>query len=182
MFLYFKMKKIILMATFAVASLSANAQAWVGGALGFDFKDQKDVATTTFFKIAPEVGYNLSDKWTIALALDLNYTSLNPEVGETVGTTGLTLAPYARYTFANAGIASFFVDGGFGIGVEKVKDCDANTIWHVGLRPGVAFTITDHISFVGTTGYFGFRHAEDYNHFGLDVNNSIGQIGLYYTF
>ncbi len=176
------MKKLMLMAAFAVASLSANAQAWLGGALGFDYKDQKNVGSTTYFKVAPEFGYNLSDKWTIALALDLNYTSTNPKVGNTVGTVGLTLSPYVRYTYAKAGIASFFVDGGFGVGVEKVEDLDPNTIWHVGLRPGVAFAITDHVSFVGTTGYFGYRHAENYNHFGLDVNNTIGQVGFYYTF
>jgi len=170
------------MAAFAVASLTANAQAWIGGSVGFDYKNNKDVKTETFFKVAPEVGYNLSDKWAIALAFDMNYTSTNPEIGDSYGTIGLTLAPYVRYTFAKAGIASFFVDGGFGIGVKKVEDFDAITIWHLGFRPGVAFSITDHVSFVGTTGYFGYRHADDYSHFGLDVNNSLGQVGFYYTF
>ncbi|MBQ6432961.1 MAG: porin family protein [Bacteroidaceae bacterium] len=176
------MKKILLMAAFAVASLSANAQAWIGGGIGFDFENHKDEATVTSFTLAPEVGYTLSDKWAIGLQFDLGYASTNPEHGDSFGTTTLTLAPYARYTFAKAGIASFFVDGGFGIGVVKVEDADAATVWHVGFRPGVAFNITDHVSFVGTTGYFGFRHADDYSHFGLNVNNTIGQVGFYYTF
>ncbi len=31
-------------------------------------------------------------------------------------------------------------------------------------------------------GILGYRHAEDYNHFGLNVNNELVSVGFYYTF
>ncbi len=179
------MKKILLMAAFAVATLSANAQVWVGGALGFNYENTKDVKKVTSFNIAPEVGYNLDENWAIALSLDFGYANHKPEIGDSYGVTDFTVAPYVRYTFARAGVANFFLDGGFGIGTSKVEDQDANTNWHIGIRPGVAFNITDHVSFVGTTGFLGYRHqdaAHDINSFGFNANNQLLSVGFYYTF
>ena len=68
------MKKIILTALVAVASLSANAQVWLGGSLGFNYTKQSikggSDASMTTFSIAPEIGYSLNDKWDLALALN----------------------------------------------------------------------------------------------------------------
>ena len=121
------MKKILLMAAFAVATLSANAQVWVGGALGFNYENEKDVEKVTSFNIAPEVGYNLDENWAIALSLDFGYANHKPEVLDSYGVTTFTVAPYVRYTFARAGVANFFLDGGFGIGTRKVEGNDATT-------------------------------------------------------
>jgi hypothetical protein len=120
--------------------------------------------------------------------MDGNF-SVNVEPGQvlTISFVGyktqeIMFAPFARYTFARVGAASFFVDGGFGFGSEKIGDDDADNAWHIGFRPGVSFNISDHVSFVGTVGYLGYRHAEDYNHFGLNANNHLGSVGLFYTF
>ena len=67
------MKKILLMAAFAVASLTANAQAWIGGSLGFDYEKYKDVDAKTTFSIAPTVGYNLDEKLALGLELSLAF-------------------------------------------------------------------------------------------------------------
>ena len=177
------MKKILLMAAFAVATLTANAQVWIGGAIGFDYEKYKDMDAKTKFTLAPVVGYNLSEDW--AIGLELNFAFGNEGVSYLYGnakTQDIVVAPFARYTFARAGIASFFVDGGFGLGSHKVGNADADNQWHIGFRPGVAFNITDNVSFVGTTGYLGYSHMDDYSHFGLDVNNQLLSVGFYYTF
>ena len=177
------MKKILLMAAFAVASLTANAQVWVGGSLGFDYEKYKDMDAKTKFSIAPTIGYNLSEDFAIGLELSFAFGNEGVSALYTNSKTqDIMFAPFARYTFARVGAASFFVDGGFGFGSEKIGDNDADNAWHIGFRPGVSFNISDHVSFVGTVGYLGYRHAEDYNHFGLNANNQLGSVGFFYTF
>ena len=188
------MKKILLMAAFAVATLSANAQVWVGGALGFNYEKIKDTDAKTTFTIAPTVGYNLDEKWAIGLELGLGFSNdgyglILPEYNG-VKTTAVNVAPFARYTFAKAGMVSFFVDGGFGLAYEKeektitnnVKVSEDGTVWHIGFRPGISLALSDNWSAVATMGYFGYQHAEDYNRFGLGVNGNALSFGLYYTF
>ncbi len=161
------MKKILLMAAFAVASLTANAQVWVGGALGFDYEKYE----------------NMDGKWALGLELSFSFGNTGASyLYANQKTQDILVAPFARYTFARAGVASFFVDGGFGLGSHKVGNADADTQWHIGFRPGVAFNINEHVSFVGTTGYLGFRHMDHYNHFGLNANNQLVTVGFYYTF
>ncbi len=63
-----------------------------------------------------EFGYSINDKWDIAIALEEEATF----VGD-YDINVVSLEPYARFTFAKAGIASFFVDGGIGIGCEYVN-------------------------------------------------------------
>lgn len=177
------MKKILLMAAFAVASLSANAQAWIGGSLGFDYEKYKDVDAKTSFSIAPTVGYNLDEK--LALGLELSLAFGNEGVSYLYAnnkTQDIKVAPFVRYTFAKAGMASFFVDGGVGIGSHKVGDADATTTWHLGVRPGISLDLGGNFSAVATMGYLGYRHMEDYNHFGLNANGNALSFGLYYTF
>ena len=69
------MKKIFMMAVMAVAALSANAQVWLGGSFALDFSKNTAKENMTSFEIAPEVGYNLSDKWAVAMALGFGTTN-----------------------------------------------------------------------------------------------------------
>ena len=60
------MKKIILAAFVAVASLTANAQWWAGGEVGFNTwkttSEGHDLGKGHEFTVAPEIGYKLNDK------------------------------------------------------------------------------------------------------------------------
>lgn len=172
------MKKILMMAALVVASVSASAQVWVGGALSYDFDKTAGFKTNTI-TIAPEVGYNLSDKW--AIAIDVDY-SVGFGDGATTHTFDIT--PYARYTFFKSGIASFFVDGGFNIGADKVGAASAQTTWGIGFQPGISLALSPKFNFVTKLGYLGYQHREATNsdQFGLGVNNRILSVGLYYNF
>ena len=191
------MKKVLLMAAFAVATLTANAQFYVGGSVSFNSeKAGKDADAVTSFKLAPEFGYALSENF--AVGAEISFSSSNgednafgikdPMTGELAKVKGdksystFRVAPYARYTFYKTGIASFFVDGGFGLGSHKVKDMDAETVWHVGLRPGIALNVSDHVSLISELGWLGYQHRENWSRISLNANQSALKLGVYYTF
>ena len=69
------MKKIVMMAVMAVAALTANAQTWVGGEVGFTSSHVNGVGTSKEFSIKPEVGFGLNEKFDVAIALGYSYSS-----------------------------------------------------------------------------------------------------------
>ena len=99
------MKKFILAALVAVVSVSANAQFWAGGSVGFNTSkssiDGNELSKANNFTLAPEVGYKLNDNWDVAVALEYAHRSgkgiasqngfaINPEgynTGSTLWTT-----------------------------------------------------------------------------------------------
>ena len=182
------MKKILLAAVVAFSSLAANAQIWVGGSLGANFNtpDYDGAETAKTFVISPEVGYSLSDKWDIAVAINTSLFSCDG-----VSTTSFTIEPYARYTFAQMDNVSFFVDGGFGFGTTNhgeengviVEMEDNVTAFNVGVRPGVKFAVNDNFSLVAKLGWLGYTNVKDnYSEFGFNVNGAALSLGAYWTF
>jgi hypothetical protein len=189
------MKKIILTALVAVASLSANAQVWLGGSLGFNYTKQSikggSDASMTTFSIAPEIGYSLNDKWDLALAL--NESLISVKDGDTMNS--FTINPYARYTYYTTGKVGFFLDLGFTVGTTNLgsddedsfyKTDDNATTWGIGVRPGVKYAASDKVTFVASLGLLGFEQykLDDYklSSFGLNVDGSALKFGLYYAF
>jgi len=67
------MKKILLTSVLALGvATSAHATDWfVGGSVGFNWVED----TYTSFSIAPEVGYNLNEKWDVGAMLGYKYWS-----------------------------------------------------------------------------------------------------------
>ena len=172
------MKKLFLMAFVAICAVSANAQVWIGGNLGYDYDSNFGGEKVHALSISPEIGFNISDKW--AIACNLDYTFGKVVDGYNVNT--FTINPYVRYTFAKAGIASFFVDGGFEGGLQKVEDLDATSIFGIGVQPGVALQISKKVCLVTKLGYLGYRHTDDRDQFGFGVNNETTTFGAYYAF
>lgn len=176
------MKKIILSALVAVCALTANAQAWMGGSAGFGITDYENADKSQIdLKIAPEIGYSLNEKWDVAIGL--GFAETNNYLGvEDANTTTFTVEPYARYTFAKAGIASFFIDGGIGFGSVKPKDVDATTTFSIGLCPGFKVALSDDVSLVTRIGKFGYETVKDtYNKFGFGIDNTKISFGLYWN-
>lgn len=176
------MKKVILFAVIALTSMAANAQLWLGGSLGLEFLKPEGGETITSFTISPEVGYTLSEKWDIAIALNENLVSSDGETANSI-----SVEPYARYTFAKSGIASFFVDGGFSVGSVEYSDGnwydESVTAFAIGVRPGVKLTISENISFAAKLGFLGYQKVEDsYDAFGFNVNNNALSFGMYWSF
>lgn len=182
------MKKLFLTLVVALVSVAASAQLYVGGEVGY-WRDYQ--ANQTEFSIAPEVGYNLSDKWALGLSFGYVHNYVGDENHLTDGTkiNAVTVNPYARFTYAKFGPVKLFLDGGFNVDAVKVKDADDSSIaWGIGVKPGVSVNLTEKVSFVAHVGFLGFQDADDdiasaYKRgFGFDIDGNKLQFGLYYNF
>ena len=175
------MKKFFVMAVMAVSALSANAQWWAGGEIGFNtttntqkINGVKTDATSNNFTIAPEVGYNLNDNWAVALKIGYAHNENNTEIADLiesnsvlilpskVATNAFSINPYVRYTFVKAGNFSAFVDGGVGyssIHVNGMSDIINNVNqFNVGINPGVAYAVSPKVSLVAHVGDLSYQN------------------------
>lgn len=197
------MKKILLLAVVLFASLNANAQFYVGGSVGFGSVKPAGGDSEFVFKILPEFGYNLNDKWAIGAVLGYQkgmpmsgmnigtgnnnvtlgvYNDLNAQVSFSQVET-FTISPYARYTAIEWDSVNLFFDGGLTFGSIK----DTGTYFSLGVRPGLAVKLCDEISFVAHLGFLGFENfspkggGKSSTSFGLEFANSCS-FGVYYNF
>lgn len=149
------MKKLLLLAVCALASMTASAQFYFGGQVGFS-RNATDNQTSLI--IAPELGYNFNDKWAFGGVLDYEYQYSN---GTNVNI--FEISPYARYKYAKLADdkLTFFVDCGVGFGVQKVTNYDAGFVYHIGFRPGVHYAIDNHWGILAHLGQLGWDGATD---------------------
>lgn len=175
------MKRVILSAIMALTFLGANAQVWMGGSMEFNSTKYENVDKAGLtFGIRPEFGYTLTDKWDVAIGLGVTTKSDYPDVSDY---TEFSLAPYARFTFAQMGKVGFFVDGGVDFGIEKKKHSDDESTFWIGLRPGVKYAASDKITFVAHLGSFGYKTIADREDwFGFNIDNSALTFGMYWNF
>lgn len=164
----------------ALASLTASAQVYVGGEVGLWRNDDADVTT---FTIAPEAGYQLSDKWAIGLQFGYAHASMDE-----LDANAFTVNPYVRFNAVSFGPVTLFLDGGFGFGTYKVEDSDSQNSWQIGIQPGVKVALHKNIDFVAHAGFLGFRDNEDKvsafgeDGFGFHLNSQDLSFGLLFNF
>ena len=63
------MKKIIMTLAAAIIAVSASAQVYMGGSVGISSVKIGGGDSETTYKVLPEIGYNLNDKWAIGAYL-----------------------------------------------------------------------------------------------------------------
>lgn len=202
------MKKIILAAIVAVSAMTANAQTWVGGSLGFNSTtntvkvgDASTDETSTNFEIAPEIGYNLDENWAIAVKVAYSHSAekaLDFDGYKMKGrANSFSINPYVRYTFLKAGNFSAFVDGGIAVSTTHYNgssDVISNPLaFGVGINPGLAYAVSNKVTLVAHVGDLSFvtstiktknatpevKHTT--NAFNLGLTNAIS-FGAYYNF
>lgn len=160
-----------------MAGLSAKAQVYMGGELSiWHNKDAK----STEFAIAPEIGYNFSEKW----ALGGNIIFEHKKLGD-VKSNGFAIAPYARFSYYENKLVRLFVDGGVGFSTEKVKGIgESEEGYEVGLKPGISIKLNEHFGLVAKCGFLGYR--KDYiigqNGGGLSLTSEDLSFGFHYEF
>lgn len=182
------MKKLMLAAAMMVATISASAQVYVGGSLGFDSKKANENASSlTNFSIKPEVGYNLDENWAVGIQLGYSSDETETILDGKFTTSKFEIAPYARYTFAKSGIASFFVDGG--IQFTSLGSDAKGSIFGVGFRPGIKIAASNKVDLVAKLGYLGYQSANEdaqaygfsKDKFGLNVNGTSLEFGVFFN-
>ncbi len=178
------MKKIGLILVALMATAAVNAQMYVGGAVKFWHND--DVEQTEF-AIAPEVGYNLNQKWAVGTELAFLHSDVTPEgSSEAVKSNVFAFAPYARYSFYENKIVRLFVDGGLGISSYKLdtKNSDSVTGFEIGLKPGLDIKLNDNFCLLARYGFLGYR--DDYmggmNGYGFALSSGDLSFGVRYQF
>lgn len=167
------MKKLVLTLAIVFAGImSANAQVWVGGGLAAQVqKGMTDV------KICPEIGYNITPQFTVALGAAYEMMNLKG-LGNS---NALYLQPYLRYVGGTIGKKfSVFLDltADFGL-------LDASG-YAVMLRPGVAWQATEKFTAAFRLGYAGYDHgiidaANTNGAFVMDCALVAPEIRIYYT-
>ena len=150
------MKKIMMTLAAVAMAATMNAQTYIGGGIGFNNSKNphgNTETTETGFRIAPEVGYNLDEKWAVGIALDFGYEKDKTEdkasnISSETKTTTFKVKPYARYQALQWGKANIFVDGGVNFGISKPEDYKAGLDLGLFITPGVAFNVSDKWSIV----------------------------------
>ncbi len=192
------MKKLMMAAALAVASLSANAQVYLGGGINFGTSkpahaEGYDPESTTSIGLRPEIGYKLDDQISFGIGLGYNHS----KTGD-YKTDNFSIEPYLRYTFARWNNVSFFGEAGFGYThSENNVDLDDNhtltkdkvNTWYIGVRPGIAVDLTKNFTLLTKIGWLGYKSSKpDVDHykassdFGLNLSGENIQFSLLYNF
>ncbi|MDR2921083.1 MAG: hypothetical protein LBV72_17185 [Tannerella sp.] len=174
------MKKYILVTVFTLVSiLSINAQDykwWIGGRTTLWAGDKENVVV-----IAPEIGYHLNQKFTVAASLGFhsyNYDNDDQYMREDIN--GFVLNPYLRYNVFKKGILFGYVDGGVEFGLGDIEGVQA------GLKPGIAVAITDRFCVAMQFGFVGYNDGKGLGArskgFGLDLSGYQSGLAFFYSF
>jgi len=184
------MKKIFAVALVAMMTMTVNAQVYVGGGVGFQTTSQ-DGNSETFFKLVPEIGYNLDENWAVGIAVGYGEHKTTLKSGNlktTAKVKAFEIAPYARYTFAKFDKVNLFVDGTVDY-LHTDNAGDKNNTFSIGLKPGVTVNLNDKLSFVAHAGFLGYQNSKDdyegakaANTFGFDLDGSNLSFGVCYNF
>ena len=172
------MKRLILTTILSIASLSViDAQGykwWAGGRTSFWTGNGE-----TSFSIAPEVGYHLSPKFTIAASIGY-LTERTKYASYTRKIDGFVLNPYIRYTAFKQGMLLGFVDGGVDFGLGDFEGLQ------VGFKPGVALLLTDRFTVATQFGFIGYNDGKGIagrsKGIGFDLSGYCSTIAFFYSF
>ena len=169
------MKKLFIAVVAAFIGFSANAQLYVGGNIGFTSNSD---AGRTSVTILPEVGYSLDDNMSVGAVLGFQ----NYAVKDSYSSSDVILKPYFRYTFLELGPVKLFADAqlqlDFSTYTPAVGDASKETVFGIGIAPGIAIPVSDNLSFVGHLGRVGYYDKTLAVNF--DANNVL--CGVYYSF
>ena len=185
------MKKILMTLAAVAVAATMNAQVYLGGGIGLGTSSY-DGNSETFFKIIPEIGYNINEDWAVGMTIGYgeNKTTIKDYVTGVKATEkvkAFTVAPYARYTFAKFDKVNLFLDGTFSYEYENFAGTKINT-FGVGLKPGIAVNLNDRLSFVAHAGFVGYENEKvkgddkSTNSFGMDFSGNNLSFGVYYNF
>jgi len=177
------MKKIFMTLAIAMMAVTMNAQMYIGGSVGFQSVTPEVGDGETSFQFMPEIGFQFDEKW--GAGVQIGYISDKAAAYGLNAESAFAFAPYARYTALKFNHVNLFLDGGFDY--VQSKNPKVN-LFGVGIKPGVAVSLSDELSFVAHFGFLGYQSINpdgDNNNtttFGLDVDGSELTFGLYYNF
>lgn len=190
------MKKVLFAIAALATSLTASAQLWVSGSLGFGSQSSwgyDDSMSSWEFK--PAIGYALDDALEVGLELGISGENYGKDTwcGEQ-NSIKFSIAPFARYTFLSEGDFSMFLQGKVKYSYDKTKYVSSDTEakgWDFGvyIQPGIKYALTDNFSMVATLGGLSYTHNDpekatkgtEQNYFAFQLYTGLS-FGLVYSF
>jgi len=169
------MKRILLSVILVVVTTSvASAQVykwWAGGKTSFWAETDRVTAV-----VAPEVGYHLTKKLTLAASVGIyssKYNNLDPQLG-------IILNPYIRFNAIKKDNLVFFVNGGVEYGVGELDG------FQLGFKPGMAILLSDRVTLGMLFGFIGYNDGKGIGGrregIGFDLSGYQSGFALLYSF
>ena len=169
------MKKITLSFILSVLTLTViSAQDykwWAGGRMSLWSESNR---TTVI--MAPEVGYHLTNKLTLAASVGI-YSYIYDDWDNS---HGLILNPYLRFNVLQKGNLMFFIDSGIEFGVGDIDG------FQIGCKPGMAIPLSDRVTLALQFGFIGYNDGNGIGSrregFGFDLSGYQSGFALFYSF
>lgn len=174
------MKKLVLsMAAIALFAMTANAQIWIGGSVGYSSESEKETwknaenklkeskPASTTISISPKVGYQLNDKLEVgglvSLSSSKTYDDKLDDKDVWIKKVSYSIAPFARYQFASFGKFALKAVGSISFGqvLPSTKDGkektagDKTTTLALNAYPIISYTLSDKFDFEAGLNFFG---------------------------
>lgn len=147
-----------------------KGQFWVGGTLGFSSIENDDQKVERY-TIGPEFGYQFSENW--GAGIRVGYTNglikIFSETNRKDKSNGISIEPFARYTYLRWKAFGLFVDGGLNYTNATVKKEYAsatlnskvtNSNYGIFLSPGFTLRLSNTISLTGSLDFFDAGYNE----------------------
>lgn len=186
------MKKLFLViAITCVSLLTVAAQSpgkvWLGGSLGISSYKPNGGDTYTNFLLLPEFGFVINEKISAGLSIGFQqYEYSSSSLVATNKMTGVTVAPFLRYSVLKGEIGNLFIDGGIGYSAyTESKSDDRFVSLEIGLKPGVALNVSEKFRLTAKYGFLGFRNYSDSfeaHEYGLNLDLSNVLLGVNFIF
>lgn len=150
------MKRFLCLTLLIMCVLTAQAQGYVGGNLGFKYNrpfttSAVIVGGNTQFSIAPEIGYSFNKYLAVGASFRFRF--------ENGGVSYFSVVPYTRFTFAQWEHFGLFVDALFDYTTSLPSSSGSKVqTWDAGLAPGIKIPITSKYGLTTRFAFLGWRH------------------------
>lgn len=178
------MKKILMTLAAVAMAATMNAQGYIGGTMGIGSMKVGEADAETTYKFLPEVGYNINNDWAIGVSFGWTKGDMKVLKNEldVDGFRTTQVNPYVRYTFVHSKYFNVFSD----LALSYAHINGGGDAYGVGLTPGIALNLSEKVSFVSKFAFLGWQHAKinkvKADFFGVDIDATNVQFGLYYNF
>jgi len=170
------MKKLFLIMMLVSITLTANAQAYLGGTLGITVDHTSydgGSMTNSAFSVSPEGGYYFNKTFAVGASI-----AIQQHRNDYIDATKYSILPYVRGIFAHASVFDFF--GELALGYESEDSIGGFVL---GIRPGFIAHLSNKFGLIGRTTILRYSHYDndDENNLGFAINNNL-ELGVQITF
>lgn len=152
---------------------------------GFSFKSFDNKTKETTLGIAPEAGYFIQDNLAVGLGAFYTHSKTKLDGAGSVALNTFGFNPYARYYFLGSGNFRLYtqLDVRYASGKFDTAGAKSQSVFGVGIKPGVSYSLSRSIAITATYGNLGYEKVKNsYDKFGLNLDSSSLNFGFSVAF